>query len=402
MLVFAAAVVLAYPLSGGVATLRHDNDNDKDGKGGGQHHESPDSPRGAHGSESSTPSLRSVLSPGKYHRPQVGEDLKMWERNIDDLLFRRPDVPLEAPHSDDIDPNDLDDLDIDDLDLKNKGEDVLEAPATDDREGGDDLVSPPPAREAVSKAPIVCNNDNGTIKCGFAGDKAPARETKPSHEWYEDELELQKATDEKAADERDAERAEAERAAATKADAERAAQKKLADEKEASLLLTKPTSPILAPEHETNHTGSNDWYIDELDLDNKYADEPEALANEDPETGDDVDDVDLDHFNHLDIDDLDLKNKGGHDMGRDLKAPAIGDHNGGRDLPSSPARESTPSDDWYANNLDLLEPSPPCSCSILDTIDNPSPDPRCFVVVKGTIKSFGVVLKPTPLSSIII
>jgi len=46
--------------------------------------------------------------------------------------------------------------------------------------------------------------------------------------------------------------------------------------------------------------------------------------------------------------------------------------------------------------------SPPCSCNILDTIDNPSPDPRCFVVVKGTIKSFGVVLKPTPLSSIII
>ena len=37
MLVFAAAVVLAYPLSGGVATLRsNNNDNDKDGKGGGQ------------------------------------------------------------------------------------------------------------------------------------------------------------------------------------------------------------------------------------------------------------------------------------------------------------------------------------------------------------------------------
>eukprot|EP00900_Chrysochromulina_parva_P012720 jgi/Chrpa1/21449/Chrysochromulina_OHIO_Genome00025741-RA len=233
----------------------------------------------------------------------------MWERNIDDLLFRRPDVPLEAPASDDIDPEDLDDLDIDDLDLKNKGEDVLEAPASEDREGGDDLVSAPPAREAVSKAPIVCDNDNGIVKCDFAGDKAIPQ----------DELELQKAADEKAADERDAERAEDERAAATKADAERAARKKLADEKEASMTLPKPTSPILAPPaYETNH--SNDWYIDELDLDNKYADEPEALANEDPEAGDDVDDVDLDRFNHLDIDDLDLKNK--DKDGGDLMTPA--------------------------------------------------------------------------------
>jgi actin-related protein 2 len=98
----------------------------------------------------------------------------MWERNIDDLLFRRPDVPLEAPASDDIDPEDLDDLDIDDLDLKNKGEDVLEAPASENREGGDDLVSAPPAREAMSKPPIVCDNGTGFVKCGFAGDNFPA------------------------------------------------------------------------------------------------------------------------------------------------------------------------------------------------------------------------------------